>query len=58
MWFIKKNDINCLFMEFEKLILEQNEDYLDFIKNQEEAFIERTLVKYMKHFFAKIFEVA
>ena len=36
-----KNDINHVCMEFEKVLIEQNEDYLDYIKGQEEPIIDR-----------------
>ena len=38
-----KNDINGLCLEFKKILLEQNEDYLDYIKDQEQAIIEKIL---------------
>ena len=37
---ILKGDINFLYEEFKNILLELNEDYLDHIKNQEEAIIE------------------
>ena len=40
-----KNDINRLRLEFKKSLLEQNEDYLEYVKDQEESIIERTLNK-------------
>ena len=42
---VLKNDNNRLKIEFNKTLLEQNEDYLDHVKNQEEAVIERLLDK-------------
>ena len=36
-----KGDINFLYKEFKITSLELNEDYLDHIKNQEEAIIEK-----------------
>ena len=38
-----KGDINFLYKEFKNILLELNEDYLDYIKNEEEAIIERFL---------------
>ena len=35
-----KGDINFLYKEFKKKLLELNEDYLDHYKNQEESFLE------------------
>ena len=38
-----KIDINCLNLEFENILLEEHEDYLDYIKNEEKSINERTL---------------
>ena len=38
-----ERDINSLNKEFKNILLELNEEYLDHIKNQEEAFIEKIL---------------
>ena len=35
-----KHDINRLNFEFKNVLLEQNEEYLSFVKNQEESVIE------------------
>ena len=40
-----KNDINLLNLEFKNILIEQNEDFLSYIKNQEESIIERILDK-------------
>ena len=40
-----KNDYIRLNLEFKKILMEQNEHYLDHIKNQEEATIEKILNK-------------
>ena len=40
-----KNDINLLNLEFKKIFIEQNEDYLGYIKNEEESIIEKILKK-------------
>ena len=40
-----KGDINFLYKEFQSILLELNEDYLDHIKNQEESIIEKILNK-------------
>ena len=40
-----KGDINFLYKEFKKILLELNEDYLDHIKNQEEYVLEKFLKK-------------
>ena len=42
---ISKNDINLLNLEFKNILIEQNEDFLSYIKNQEESIIERILDK-------------
>ena len=40
----RKSDINrCLCLDFEIILIEQNEEYLDYIKNEEESIIERIL---------------
>ena len=39
-----KNDINCLCLKFKKKTA-QNEDFLDYIKNEEESINERILKK-------------
>ena len=51
-----KGDINFLYKEFKTILLELNEDYLDYIKNEEEAITEKILKKYMEAYFATIFE--
>ena len=40
-----KNDINRLNLEFKNILLEEFENYLDYIKDQEESVIERILNK-------------
>ena len=40
-----KGDINFLYKEFQNILLELNEDYLDHLKNQEESIIEKILNK-------------
>ena len=40
-----KVDVNFLYKEFKNILLELNEKYLDHIKNQEEAIIEKILNK-------------
>ena len=40
-----KNDINLLNIEFKNLLLELHEEYLDYVKNEEESIIERFLNK-------------
>ena len=42
---ISKNDNNLLYLEFKNILIEQNEDFLSYIKNQEESIIERILDK-------------
>ena len=42
--FSKANIIN-LILEFKNILLEEYEDYLDYIKNEEESFIEKILNK-------------
>ena len=40
-----KNDINLLSLEFKNILLEEYENYLDFIKIEEESIFERFLNK-------------
>ena len=40
-----KNDINRLNLEFKNILLEEFENYLDYIKNQEESILEKILIK-------------
>ena len=40
-----KNDINQLNLEFKNILLEEFENYLDYIKNQEESILEKFLNK-------------
>ena len=37
--FFLKNDINRLCLKFKRKLVEQNEEYLDFIKNEEESIL-------------------
>ena len=38
-----KNDINRLSIEFKNILIEQHEEWLDYIKNEEESIIEKIL---------------
>ena len=40
-----KNDINLLNLEFKNILLEKFENYLDYIKDQEESILEKFLNK-------------
>ena len=40
-----KNDINLLNLEFKNILLEEFENYLDYIKNNEESILEKFLNK-------------
>ena len=51
-----KGDIKFLYKEFKQILLELNEEYLDHIKIQEEAIIEKILNKEMEQYFNTIFE--
>ena len=42
MW-LSKNDFNHLCKEFENTLIEQNEEYLDYNKNEEEPILESVL---------------
>ena len=42
---VLKGDINFLYKEFKNILLQANEDYLDYIKNQEESILEKFLNK-------------
>ena len=37
-----KNDINRLNLAFKNILMEQYEEYLDYIKNEEDSIIEKT----------------
>ena len=49
-------DINFLYKEYKSISLELNENYLDHMKNQEEAISEKILIKKMEAYFNTIFE--
>ena len=40
-----KNDVNLLYSEFKNSLLEEYENYLDYVKDQEERIFEKTLNK-------------
>ena len=40
-----RNDISRLNLEFKNILLEQNEEYLSYIKNEEESILEKILNK-------------
>ena len=40
-----KNSINLLNLEFKNILLEEFENYLDYIKNEEESLLEKFLNK-------------
>ena len=40
-----ERDINCLNLEFKKTLIEQHEEYLVYVKNEEESVIEKILNK-------------
>ena len=40
-----KNDIDRLNLDFKNILIEQNEEYLDYIKNEEESILEKFLNK-------------
>ena len=40
-----KNDINLINLGFKNILIEQNEEYYTYVKNQEESIIERILNK-------------
>ena len=52
-----KNDKNRLCLEFQKKLNEQNEDYLDYIKNDEESLIKKISNEF-KRYFATMFQDA
>ena len=51
-----KNDIHRLSLEFKNISMEQKEEYLDYIKNEEESITEKILNKQMEQFFSNLFE--
>ena len=52
-----KDDNNRLRLEFKNFLMKQNEEYLDYIKNEDESILEKILNKYMEHIFSTMFEV-
>ena len=38
-----KDDINRFYLELKNILMEQNEEYFDYIKNEEESIIEKFL---------------
>ena len=52
----EKNDFTGFCEEIKSIIKQQNEDYLDFIKEQEESIIEKDLNKEMEQCFATLYE--
>ena len=40
-----KSDITRLCLEFKKILMEQNQEYLEYIKNEEESILEMILNK-------------
>ena len=40
-----ERDVNRLNLEFKNILMEHNEEYLDYIKNEEESIIEKILNK-------------
>ena len=51
-----ENDIKSLIKEFRNILLERNEEYSDYNKNEEESLIERFLNKKMEQYFAVMSE--
>ena len=44
-----KNDINHLSSEFKNILIEQHENYLEYVKDQKESVIEKILNKWMEN---------
>ena len=40
--FLKK-DMNCLTLEFKNILMEENDEYLEYTKNEEKSILERIL---------------
>ena len=51
-----ERDINLLNLEFKNILLEEFENYLDYIKDQEESVLEKFLKNKMAQYFNTIFE--
>ena len=51
-----KIDVNRLCIDFEKILIEQNEDNLDYVKYGEETILKKILDIQMERLFATIFE--
>ena len=51
-----KKDINLLNLEFKNIIIEEFEEYLSYIKNEEESLLGKFLNKYLDQYFNTILE--
>ena len=51
-----ESDFNCLNLEFEIILMEEHEEYLDYVKDLEDSIVERFLNKQLETFFATILE--
>ena len=38
-----ERDINCLNLEFKNILIKQQDEYLDYVKNEEESILEQFL---------------
>ena len=56
MCFSKQKDTNWLCVEFSRSLKEQNEDYLDYKKNEEESIFEEILLIKKENYYANLFE--
>ena len=52
MWFSQKNEVNFFYVEFRKMLNEEKEDYLNYIKKEERSIVENVFKKQMDNFFA------
>ena len=51
-----ENDIDCINLEFRKILIKQHEESLDYIENEEESVIESFLNKKTEQYLAMVFE--
>ena len=51
-----ESDFNRLNLEFKNILMEEHEEYLEYVKDLEDSFVERFLNKQLETFFVTIFE--
>ena len=51
-----ERDISRSKLDFKKILIEHQEKYLDYVKNEEESILERILNKKMEPYYSKLFD--